>query len=96
MAKLLGGLEVNIITDLSKLPQPIASAASALENTEIVGVGYKPLIYLGKHIVKGVNYCFIAEQTLITREPIKHIVIIEVNEFNGEYKTDLSNVIRIA
>lgn len=97
MAKLLGGIEVDIITDLKKAPQKVASAKSALESVEICGsgAGYNPLIYLGKQIVKGVNYYFIAEQTLMTRNLGKHIVIVSVNEFQGEYKIDLSNIIRI-
>lgn len=95
MAKLLGGIELNIITDLSKVPQKVASAMTALENTEIVGASYKPIIYLGSQAVKGVNYWFIAEQTLMTRNLDKHIVIIAVNEYQGKYETVLSNVIRI-
>ena len=95
MGKLLGGVMVDVISDLTKLPQKVATASVALENTEIVGAGYKPLIYIGSQVVKGVNYYFIAEQTLMTAGLDKHIVIIAVNEYQGEYKTVLANVIRI-
>ena len=95
MGKLLGGVMVDVISDLTKLPQNVASAMSTLENAEIVGASYKALIYLGRQVVKGVNYYFIAEQTLMTAGLDKHIVIIAVNEYQGEYKTVLANVIRI-
>ena len=36
-------------------------------------------------MAKGTNYWFIAEQTLVTNPPVKHIVTIAINEFNGVY-----------
>ena len=67
------------------MPQKAASAWVSVEGG-IVGAGYKPLVYVGEQVVKGVNHWFIAEQTLITAEPERHIVKLAVNEFNGEYK----------
>ena len=85
MANLLGGITLAEYKGLTAMPQKAASAWIAVEGG-IVGAGYKPLIYVGEQVVKGVNYWFIAEQTLILAEPERHIVKIAVNEFNGEYK----------
>ena len=73
------------------MPQKAASAWVAIEGG-IVGAGYKPLLYVGSQVVKGVNHWFIAEQTLILAQPERHIVKIAVNEFNqakddGEFET---------
>ena len=82
---LLGGIEFEIITNLTKLPQKVASAMTALENPELVGVSYKPLVYVGSQMVNGTNYHFIAKQTLILKKSVQHIVKITVNESNGKY-----------
>lgn len=78
-----GAIEYNIITDMTKLPQRIASAASAIETAEITGASYKPLMYVGAQVVRGTNHWFICEQTLVTAHPEKHIVTLAVNEFQG-------------
>ena len=81
---LLGGIEFEEFKGLTSMPQKAASAWIAIEGG-IVGAGYKPLLFVGSQTVKGTNYWFIAEQTLITAEPERHIVKIAVNEFNGKY-----------
>ena len=82
---MLGGITIAEQIGLTKMPQKAASAWVAIEGG-IVGAGYKPLVYVGTQVVKGVNHWFIAEQTLITAEPERHIVKLAVNEFNDEYK----------
>ena len=89
MAEKFGAIEFNIITDMTRLPQKIASAASAIETAELsglTGASYKPIMYCGKQVATGVNYCFIAEQTLITAKAEKRIVRIKVNEFQGKFE----------
>ena len=81
-----GAIEFNIITDMTKLPQKAASAASAIETAELTGASYKPIMYVGTQIVRGVNYWFICEQTLVTARPEKHIVKLAVNEFQGKFE----------
>lgn len=85
MAGKTGAIEFNIITDLTKLPQKVASAAAAVEYTELVGASYKPLVYVGKQPTRGTNYWFIAEETLVTHPPQKKIVTLAVNEFQGAF-----------
>ena len=84
--KMTGAIEFNIITDMTKLPQKAASAASAIETAELTGASYKPIMYVGTQVVRGVNYWFICEQTLVTARPEKHIVKLAVNEFQGKFE----------
>lgn len=67
-----------------ELSQEAASAWSAVEN--LVGVGYKPLIYVGKQVAKGVDYVFIAEQTILSNPPVRRVINFTVNEFQGKYE----------
>lgn len=66
------------------LPQKYASAWSAVEG--LVGASYKPLLCLGSQLARGINYYFIAEQTLVTNPPIRRVVRLTINEFEKEYK----------
>ena len=90
---MLGEIQLEEFKGLDKMPQKAASAWVALDGG-ITGAGYKPLLYVGSQVVKGVNHWFIAEQTLILAQPERHIVKIAVNEFNqkiegkdGEFET---------
>lgn len=92
---MLGQIELQILTDLTKVPQHVASAMAAIENSGLVGASYKPLIYGGSQPVRGTNYWFIAEQTLVTATPERHLVKLAVNEFNGEYALVNKSIERI-
>lgn len=67
------------------LPQKAASAWSAAAEG-ITGASYKPLLFLGHQTVKGENYFFVAEQTLLTNPIVRRVVRLTINEFNGEYE----------
>ena len=69
---------------LTKLPQEYASAFMGATE-KVVGADYKPLLCLGRQVVNGKNYFFIAEQTLTTADVEKSIVLLAVNEFNGKF-----------
>ena len=93
MANLLGGVTLEEFKGLEKMPQKAASAWVAVEGG-FTGAGYKPLLYVGTQVTKGITHWFIAEQTLILANPERHIVKIAVNEFNkkvededGEFET---------
>lgn len=79
----LGKIEFENFEGLTKMPQKAASAWSAVSG--MVGASYKPLVYVGTQQVRGINHWFLAEQTLVTNPPVKHIVTIAINEFNGVY-----------
>lgn len=80
----LGGINFEKFEGLTSMPQKAASAWAAVDG-QITGAGYKPLVYVGTQVVKGINHWFIAEQTLILAKPERRIVKIAINEFNGDY-----------
>lgn len=82
---MLGKIEFEDFEGLTSMPQAAASAWSALESLGICGAGYKPLVYIGRQMATGVNYWFICEQTRQTNPPVRHIVTLAINEFNGVY-----------
>ena len=82
----VGSIAVVEQQGLTKMPQEAASAWSSFDGS-MVGAAYKPISYVGKQIVKGVNHVFIAEQTLIIADPVRHIVIVTINEFEKKYNT---------
>ena len=82
---MFGQIQLENFIGLTSMPQKAASAWSGAFDG-LVGASYKPLLYYGKQLVHGVNYYFIAEQTLITNPPIRRIVKLVINELNGEYK----------
>ena len=67
------------------LPQKAQSAFTGATEG-LTGASYVPLLYVGKQMVNGTNYAFIALQTVILAEPKKRIVKLIVNEpLKGEY-----------
>lgn len=74
---------------LGKMEQDIASAASAIETSDAGLVGaphYSPVFFCGRRPVRGVNYVFIAVKTQATNPPLRKLVWVECNFFNGEYE----------
>lgn len=80
--------------DMTKMPQRVASAWSVV-NDGMTGASYKPLLYGGEQVVRGINHWFIAEQTLVTATSERHLVKLAVNEFNGEYSLVNKSIERI-
>lgn len=60
------------------LPQKVASAFTSVTGG-LVGAEYIPVLYVGKQLVNGTNYCLIAVQTIITAKPEKRLVKIVIN-----------------
>ena len=83
---MFGKINLAEFKELTSMPQKAASAWAGFEELGIVGAGYKPLLYLGSQVVKGTNHFFIAEQTLVTNPPVRKVVLMAINEFNGEYE----------
>ena len=82
---MLGAIQFENFEGLTKMPQKAASAWSAIGGGGLAGASYKPLVYVGQQVARGTNHWFIAEQTLTTNPPVKHIVTIAINEFNGVF-----------
>lgn len=81
---MFGQLQLEHFDGAAKLPQKAASAWSAAF-TDMVGVTYKPLLYLGAQVVHGVNYYFIAEETLVVRGDVRRVVKLVIHELGDTY-----------
>lgn len=81
---MLGKIEFEHFEGLTSMPQEAASAWSGVEGG-LCGASFKPLLYVGKQVAKGINYWFIAEETTVTNPPDRHIVTIAINSFDGKY-----------
>jgi len=74
---------------LGKQEQDIASAASAIETSDSGLVGaphYVPVFFCGRRPVRGVNYVFVAVKTQATNPPLRKLVQVECNFFDGKYE----------
>lgn len=80
---LFGAFELENFEGLKNMPQGATSAWSAVEN--LVGCGYKPLLYVGKQVARGTDYLFVAEQTVVTNPPVRRVISMIINEFQGKY-----------
>lgn len=74
----LGSWDIGEIKGVN-LPQKAASAFTAVTG-ELVGADYQPVLYVGKQIVNGTNYCIFAIQTIISAKPEKRLVKMIINE----------------
>ena len=91
----LGGYDLMDIP-ADKLPQDAAAAMGAA-NADILGATFSPIWYVGKQLVNGVNYLFIAEQIRITKAANKYIVglVINVPPGEGAIKGEGAKIVRI-
>ena len=82
---LLGGWDISGMKPCN-LPQKVASALTAVTGG-LVGADYQPVLYVGSQVVNGTNYCIIALQRLVTRNPETRLVKMIINESpTGESK----------
>lgn len=81
---MFGKIELENFTGLTSMPQKAASAWSVFNG--FCGANFKPLLYVGKQIVNGVNHWFLAEETFVTLGGERRIVLLAINELDGKYK----------
>ena len=93
---MVGAVELAEFEGLKKLPQKAASAWSALETSGLVGASYKPVLYVGTKVTKGVNHVFIAEQTRMTNPVTRRLVRLEINEFRNQFELVKGSIVQIA
>lgn len=75
---MFGKIQLEHFDGITTMPQEVASAwHDAFE--ELASVSYKSLLYLGKQIVNGINYYFIAEQTFMTNPPFRRVVKLVIH-----------------
>ena len=73
---MLGSWDIDEMKNVN-LPQKLASAFT--EITGGFGADYMPVLYVGKQIVNGTNYCILAVQTIVTANPVKNLVKMIIN-----------------
>lgn len=75
---ILGGWQLEGKPIGSSMPQKLATGwDAAMEG--FVGSDFTPQFLIGTQLVNGINYAVIAEQTLIVKDPTKHIAVVIVN-----------------
>lgn len=74
----LGAWNIDEIKGVN-LPQKAQSAFTAVTGG-MVGADYQPVLYVGKQLVNGTNYCIFALQTLVTANPEKRLVKMIIHE----------------
>ncbi len=60
------------------LPQKVASAFTAITGG-LTGADYVPVLYVGKQVVNGTNYCILAVQRVISAVPEVRLVKMVLN-----------------
>ena len=71
------------------LPQKAASAFTEI-TSRVIGAEYMPVLYVGKQLVNGTNYCILAVQTLITANSPKRLVRMVIHEsLDGKYSVKI-------
>ncbi|MBS1186529.1 MAG: hypothetical protein H6R04_547 [Burkholderiaceae bacterium] len=59
------------------LPEKVATAFSEA-TAGMVGASYTPVAFVAQQLVSGMNYALICDQTLVTRQPEKHVVMMTI------------------
>lgn len=89
----LGGWDIDEMKGCN-LPQK-AQSAFTLVTSELTGADYEAVLYVGKQLVNGVNYCILAKQTLITANPEHRLVKMIIN-VSSDGVTKLVSISRLA
>lgn len=74
----LGSIQLANFQPLTNAPQEAASAIGALP--ALVGTTITPILYVGEQLVDGVNYWFIGEETMITIDGSRRLIMFAINE----------------
>ena len=93
---MFGQMQLEQFTGLTSMPQKAASAWDGAFTPEMVGVKFKPLLYLGSQVVNGTLHWFIAERTQPYRFEIRNVVKLAILEKDGQYTFDEDTVSKIA
>ena len=62
----------------ANLPQKVQSAFTTVTG-DMVGADYQPVLYVGKQIVNGINYCILAIRTFVTPQSERRLVKMIIN-----------------
>lgn len=76
---MFGGWILENDFNVGTLPQKVASGfGEAFEG--LLGASYEPIMYIGHQVVNGVNHAILCKQTMITKDPVEHIVKVILHE----------------
>ncbi|WP_199288006.1 hypothetical protein [Culicoidibacter larvae] len=76
-----------------KLPQKLASAYTDLLGS-MLGAGYTPMLYAATQLVAGTNHLIISKQTVVTKDPVEHLVYVIIYEdLDGKFSLTQINTI---
>lgn len=91
---MLGGYNIKVCT--TSFPQDVISGFDhAFDGLKFTGAEYEMIAYLGKQQVNGYNHAFLALQKLITKDDIKNIVLVILNEKPGDVGGNTFSVVEI-
>ena len=77
-----GASIVEIIEEAS-LPQDVKYVFDVAAG-QLLGVNYKPIVYVGKQVVRGINYYFICEAKRVVPNSKPYPVMLVVNKFQDQ------------
>ena len=92
---MFGQIQLENFKALTAMPQKFATAWDAAFDTETVGANFKPLLCLGSQVVNGTNFYFVAEETIVCRNPIRRVVRLTIHQNGDEYKLIGDSIIEI-
>jgi len=69
-----GAVEVVEQPEMTAMPQSAASVWAAMD--KLVGVNYKPVLYVGKQLVHGEEHVFLAECMLVIPHARRMLVLL--------------------
>lgn len=88
---MVGQIKLENFKPLENMPQRYQSAWDAVEWEKLTGAKYNPLLCAGEQLVHGTNYFFIAEQTLSDATGTRRLVLLAINECDGEFLLSTKN-----
>ena len=82
---MVGQIKLVEFKSLETMPQAYQTAWDSVEWYKLTGANYKPVLVAGEQVVHGMNYYFLAEQTIMNGTCDRHLVLIAINECDGQY-----------
>lgn len=73
--------EWNVNVTVGGMPEKVATAFGKLE--DLIGAEYIPIAYIGSQVVNGINHAVLAQQRIVSANPINNIVLVIFNEKPG-------------
>ena len=81
---MFGQIQLENFVGLKNMPQKAQSAWDAVFKPDMVGVQFKPLVYVGSQPVNGTLHWFIAERTQPYHFEIRNVIKMAILEKNGD------------